>query len=581
MPVARTIMCNKSSTKDKLTLGQMLKNTVRNDPKAGIWIVSFIAGLITFPLMFLCLWWVTGNMVPQSELVGHLIKLAVVSGVVSCLVIPSVASCARVEKMSEPADPEPADPASPQVAESSSEGIPAPKTQTEKATDKKSRLAELRDQMTTVNTEAMGEVTTTFDDIAGYAETKKNMEFIVRCLQHPEQLKAVGGKIPNGILLYGPPGTGKTLMARALAGTAGVKFYAANASEFVNIWVGQGATNVRALYAEAKKNAPSIVFIDEIDALGGARSPGQHQEYRQTLNALLSEMDGMDKDSGVLTIAATNVLEELDQALIRPGRFDRKIAIPLPNYDDRLAIIRLYAKKRSMTEDVSLEAIARQTVGMSGSSINTLFNEASIQAVMGNRSVITREDIDMALTQMITNGEISKMVDKDELEMVAYHEAGHALLARLVANDPVQKVTIIGNTAGALGITIHGGNEQNLLPLETLRGRAIMCYGGRAAEEIVFGKENISTGASQDLKDASRYIRAYIECGAGKSLLNESSFAGQNMIPDTKEAKELSAQFYDEAVKVLTENRHLLDRIAKALLEKETLMEDDFEALFE
>ena len=337
MPVARTIMCNKSSTKDKLTLGQMLKNTVRNDPKAGIWIVSFIAGLITFPLMFLCLWWVTGNMVPQSELVGHLIKLAVVSGVVSCLVIPSVASCARVEKMSEPADPEPTDPSSPQVAESSSEGTPAPKTQTEKATDKKSRLAELRDQMTTVNTEAMGEVTTTFDDIAGYAETKKNMEFIVRCLRHPEQLKAVGGKIPNGILLYGPPGTGKTLMARALAGTAGVQFYAANASEFVNIC--QGATNVRALYAEAKKNAPSIVFIDEIDALGGARSPGQHQEYRQTLNALLSEMDGMDKDSGVLTIAATNVLEELDQALIRPGRFDRKIAIPMTNYDDRLAIV--------------------------------------------------------------------------------------------------------------------------------------------------------------------------------------------------------------------------------------------------
>ena len=452
-------MCKKSSTKDKLTLGQMLKNTVRNDPKAGIWIVSFIAGLVTFPLMFLCLWWVTGNMVPQSELVGHLIKLAMVSGVVSCLVIPSVASCARVEKMSGPADSEPADPANPQVAESSSEGTPAPKPQTEKPADKKSRLAELRDQMTTVNTEAMGEVTTTFDDIAGYAETKKNMEFIVRCLRHPEQLKAVGGKIPNGILLYGPPGTGKTLMARALAGTAGVKFYAANASEFVNIWVGQGATNVRALYAEAKKNAPSIVFIDEIDALGGARSPGQHQEYRQTLNALLSEIDGMDKDSGVLTIAATNVLEELDQALIRPGRFDRKIAIPLPNYDDRLAIIRLYAEKRAMTGDVSVEAIARQTVGMSGSSINTLFNEASIRAVMGNRSVITCEDIDMALTQMITNGEISKTVDKDELEMVAYHEAGHALLSRLVAHDPVQKVTIIGNTAGALGITIHGGNE--------------------------------------------------------------------------------------------------------------------------
>ena len=525
------IMSKKISTEDNFS--EMLKNKVRNDPKAGIWIVSFIAGLITFPLMFFCLWWVTGNMVPESELVGHLIKLAVVSGVVSCLVIPSVASCARVEKMSASADPDIADPADSQVVESSSEGTPPSRKKAEKQSNKKPRLAELRDQMTT------------------------------------------------GILLYGSPGTGKTLMARALAGTAGVKFFAANASDFVNIWVGQGATNVRALYAAAKKNAPSIVFIDEIDALGGARNPGQHQEYRQTLNALLAEMDGMDKDSGVLTIAATNVLSELDPALIRPGRFDRKIAIPLPNYDDRLAIIRLYAKKRAMTEDVSLEMIARQTVGMSGSSINTLFNEASIRAVMADRSVITREDIDMALTQMITNGEISKTVDKDELEMVAYHEAGHALLSRLVAHDPVQKVTIIGNTAGALGITIHGGNEQSLLPLETLRGRAIMCYGGRAAEEIVFGKEHVSTGASQDLKDASRYIRAYIECGAGKSLLNESSFAGQNMIPDTEEAKELSAQFYEEAVKVLAENRHLLDRIAKALLEKETLMEEDFEALFE
>ena len=534
------IMSKKISTEDNFS--EMLKNKVRNDPKAGIWIVSFIAGLITFPLMFFCLWWVTGNMVPESELVGHLIKLAVVSGVVSCLVIPSVASCARVEKMSASADPDIADPADSQVVESSSEGTPPSRKKAEKQSNKKPRLAELRDQMTTVDTEAVGQVTTTFDDIAGYAETKKNMEFIVRCLRNPEQLRAVGGKVPNGILLYGPPGTGKTLMARALAGTAGVKFFAANASDFVNIWVGQGATNVRALYAAAKKNAPSIVFIDEIDALGGARNPGQHQEYRQTLNALLAEMDGMDKDSGVLTIAA---------------------------------------KKRAMTEDVSLEMIARQTVGMSGSSINTLFNEASIRAVMADRSVITREDIDMALTQMITNGEISKTVDKDELEMVAYHEAGHALLSRLVAHDPVQKVTIIGNTAGALGITIHGGNEQSLLPLETLRGRAIMCYGGRAAEEIVFGKEHVSTGASQDLKDASRYIRAYIECGAGKSLLNESSFAGQNMIPDTEEAKELSAQFYEEAVKVLAENRHLLDRIAKALLEKETLMEEDFEALFE
>lgn len=563
-------MKKNNSNGEKSTLAQMLNNIVRNDPKTATQLVAFLVGLLTFPLMFFCLWWVTGNMVPEGELVGHLIKLALVSGIVSCLVIPSVASCTRVEKMSESVDKQAVDPGQ--------QASDTPSYTARRATGK-GETAKQDEKLATINTKAVKSGRTTFADIAGYAETKRNMEFIVRCLRQPDQLKAVGGKIPNGILLYGPPGTGKTLMAKALAGTAGVKFYSANASEFVNLFVGQGASNVRALYAEAKKNAPSIVFIDEIDAIGSTRTAGQNQEYRQTLNALLSEMDGMDKNSGVLTIAATNILEELDPALIRPGRFDRKIAIPLPNYDDRLAIIRLYAKNRALMENVSLENLARQTVGMSGSGINTLFNEASIRAVMADRNVITREDLDDAMTQMLTNGEISKTVDKDELEVIAYHEAGHAVLSRLAANDPVQKVSIIGNTAGALGITVRGGDNRNILALETLRGRAIMSYGGRAAEEIVFGKEKISTGASQDLKDASRYIRAYLDGGAGGSLLNESSFAGQNMTPDTKEAKELSAQLYAEAVNILTENRHILDRVAKALLEKETLMEEELDAL--
>ena len=238
----------------------------------------------------------------------------------------------------------------------------------------------------------------TFADVAGQDEAKESLVEIIDFLHNPQKYAAIGAKLPKGALLVGPPGTGKTLLAKAVAGEASVPFFSISGSDFVEMFVGVGASRVRDLFEEGKKHAPCIIFIDEIDALGGARSPGQHQEYRQTLNALLSEIDGMDKDSGVLTIAATNVLEELDQALIRPGRFDRKIAIPLPNYDDRLAIIRLYAKKRAMTADVSLEAIARQTVGMSGSSINTLFNEASIRAVMGNRSVITCEDIDMALT---------------------------------------------------------------------------------------------------------------------------------------------------------------------------------------
>ena len=210
-------------------------------------------------------------------------------------------------------------------------------------------------------------------------------------------------------------------MARAIAGTAGVNFYSANASEFVNTWVGQGAKNVRALYKAAKANAPSIVFIDELDAIGGQRTSGQNQEYRQTLNALLTEIDGMDKDSGVLTIAATNDFENLDTALVRAGRFDRKIIIPLPNVADRLAIIKLYAAKRHMASDISLEKLARETVGMSGSGISTLFNEASIRAVMANRSVIGWEDLDGAMTQMLTNGEAAKAANKEDLKIGRAH----------------------------------------------------------------------------------------------------------------------------------------------------------------
>lgn len=433
----------------------------------------------------------------------------------------------------------------------------------------------------TIRTTPTGGETTTFADIAGYAETKKNMAFVVKCLQDPAKLRAVGAKVPNGILLYGPPGTGKTLMAKAIAGTAGVKFYSANATEFVNIWVGQGAQNVRAIYQEAKQNAPSIVFIDEIDAIGSTRSAGQNQEYRQTLNALLTEMDGMDKDSGVLTIAATNAFDELDPALIRPGRFDRKIAIPLPNLSDRAAIIRLYASKRRLASDINLEKLARETVGMSGSAISTLFNEASIRAVMDNRTVVTRADLDGAMTQMLTNGEAQKATKENELRVAAYHEAGHAILSRLVAKDPVQKVTIIGNTAGALGLTVRSGDDSSILAVETLRARAIMSYGGRAAEELVFGKENITTGASQDLKDASYYIRAYLDAGAGESLLNDESFAGQKIARDTSEAKELSVTLYNEALEFLSQHRDLLDRVAQALLEKETLMSEDLEAIIQ
>lgn len=422
----------------------------------------------------------------------------------------------------------------------------------------------------------------TFDNIAGYEETKKNLNFIVKCLQKPELLEQVGGKVPSGVLLYGPPGTGKTLLASAMAGTAGVNFYTANASEFVNMWVGVGPKNVRALYAEAKAHAPSIVFIDEIDAIGGKRNDQQGQEYRMTLNALLSEMDGIEKN-GVITIAATNTFEDLDPALIRPGRFDRKVMVPLPNYEDRLAIAKLYAAKRNLAEDVSLENLARDSAGLSGSAIATVFNEASLRAVMADRGIITAEDIDGALTQILTNGENSKNKNRKDLEIVAYHEAGHAIIVRKLCNEVVPKVTVMGNTTGMAGLTFISNDEERLMTsMQQIRNKIIAAYGGRAAEEIVFGKENVSTGAQQDIQVASQYIRSYMQFGGTNgSLLDEAAFSGQKgaSAREISEAHELSKELYQEAVQFLTDNKDTLERVAQALLERETLFEDDLNEL--
>lgn len=422
----------------------------------------------------------------------------------------------------------------------------------------------------------------TFDDIAGYEETKKNLSFIVKCLQKPELLAQVGGKVPSGVLLYGPPGTGKTLLASAMAGTAGVNFYTANASEFVNMWVGVGPKNVRALYAEAKAHAPSIVFIDEIDAIGGKRNDQQGQEYRMTLNALLSEMDGIEKN-GVITIAATNTFEDLDPALIRPGRFDRKVMVPLPNYDDRLAIAKLYAAKRNLAEDVSLENLARDSAGLSGSAIATVFNEASLRAVMADRNIITAADIDGALTQILTNGENSKNKNRKDLEIVAYHEAGHAIIVRKLCGEVVPKVTVMGSTTGMAGVTFISSEEERLMTsMQQIRNKIIAAYGGRAAEEIIFGKENVSTGAQQDIQVASQYIRSYMQFGGTNgSLLDEAAFSGQKgaSARDISEAHELSKELYQEAVMFLTDNKDALERVAQALLERETLFEDDLNEL--
>lgn len=578
-PGSQQIMKKKNNENGGLTLSKAFTNLTHNDPNSATWVLSILVGLVTGPALFGVLCLLTLDYCFGSRASEHLTMLAVVSGLITFLAVPLMAHASRAKVYMNEVRPKKESAVTQCPVQRPTQQKPVQQPKPEKKEEPKNTPAEQTE--VTISTAPTGVETTTFDDIAGYKETKKNMAFVVKCLRDPAKLRAVGAKIPRGILLYGPPGTGKTLMAKAIAGTAGVKFYSANATEFVNIWVGQGAQNVRALYQEAKQNAPSIVFIDEIDAIGGTRTAGQNQEYRQTLNALLTEMDGMDKDSGVLTIAATNAFEELDPALIRPGRFDRKIAIPLPNLSDRAAIIRLYASKRHLVPDINLENLARETVGMSGSAIATLFNEASIRAVMNNRTVVTRADMDAAMTQMLTNGEVQKGAKKEELLITAYHEAGHAILSILVAKDPIQKVTIIGNTAGAMGLTVRGGDDRSILPVEVLRARAIMSYGGRAAEELVFGKENITTGASQDLKDASYYIRAYLDAGAGESLLNAESFVGQKIVRDTSEAKKLSVELYNEALEFLSQHRDLLDRVAHALLEKETLMSEDLDAVIQ
>lgn len=575
-------MKKKNNENGGLTLSKAFTNLTHNDPNSATWVLSILVGLITGPILFgvLCLLTLDQCSGPRGS--EHLTMLGVVSGLIAFMAGPLMANASRAKVYMDEVRPQKRPAVTQRPVQRPTQEKPVQQPKPSKPEKKEApKITPAEQTEVTISTAPTGVETTTFDDIAGYKETKKNMAFVVKCLRDPAKLRDVGAKVPRGILLYGPPGTGKTLMAKAIAGTAGVKFYSANATEFVNIWVGQGAQNVRALYQEAKKNAPSIVFIDEIDAIGGTRTAGQNQEYRQTLNALLTEMDGMDKDSGVLTIAATNAFEELDPALIRPGRFDRKIAIPLPSLSDRTAIIRLYAAKRRLASDVNLENLARETVGMSGSAIATLFNEASIRAVMNNRTVVTRADMDAAMTQMLTNGEVQKGAKKEELLITAYHEAGHAILSILVAKDPIQKVTIIGNTAGAMGLTVRGGDDRSILPVEVLRARAIMSYGGRAAEELVFGKENITTGASQDLKDASYYIRAYLDAGAGESLLNAESFVGQKIVRDTSEAKKLSVDLYNEALEFLSQHRDLLDRVANALLAKETLMSEDLDALIQ
>lgn len=418
----------------------------------------------------------------------------------------------------------------------------------------------------------------TFDNIAGNTETKQDMEFLVKFLKNPKKYHEMGAKLPKGVVLYGPPGTGKTLTAKAIAGEAGVPFFSVSGSDFVEMYVGLGAKRVRELFEDARKNAPCIIFIDEIDAIGTHRGAhGTNSEKDQTINALLSELDGFSPRESIIVIAATNRIEDLDPALIRPGRFDKHIAVNLPDYEDRLEILKIYAKDKKLSEDVNLEELAKLTIGFSGAGLEALMNEAAIIAVNKEADKIRKEDIDDAYFKMVVKGhkkENRKKADEEERKLVAYHEAGHALCAKLLTDNSVPKVTIIPSTSGYGGVTFNIPNKMGLLTKKEILNNIKVLYAGRAAEYILREDNNeITTGAAQDIKQATNYIKRYFSEFGMSEKFGMLGINDEKLI--TEEAIKLSKKLYGETLTFLTKNKDKLEKIAEELIIKETLSEED------
>ena len=416
-----------------------------------------------------------------------------------------------------------------------------------------------------------------FSDVAGLDEVKEDLMTVVDFLKNPEQYKEAGAEIPKGVLLYGPPGTGKTLLAKAVAGEAGVKFKAVSGSDFDEKYVGVGASKMRKLFDEAKDNAPCIIFIDEIDSMGGRRHSKQSNYDRQTLNTLLSEMDGFDGSGGVVVIAATNRIEDLDPALTRPGRFDNHFAVNLPaTAKERKIIIELYAKNKKFSDDVNMENFAKETMGSSPATIKTVLNEAAIIAARKNEGIITREILDEAWMKQLMEGHLKKNGEKDNVELVAWHEAGHALAGLMMGQD-LTKVSIIPSTSGAGGATFITPKKLGLFTVDELREQVIMLYSGRNAEQILSEqkgiKNGITTGASNDIEKATDIIKKMItEYGMNEEfgLLNLEGLDVKSEII-TKEAVKLSKELKEVSYNLLVSNIEKLKMIAEKLIEKETL----------
>lgn len=444
-----------------------------------------------------------------------------------------------------------------------------------------------------------------FKDVAGAQEAKVELEEIVEFLKYPSKFEALGAKIPKGVLLFGSPGTGKTLLARAVAGEADVPFFSISGSEFVEMFVGVGASRVRDLFARAKKNSPCIIFIDEIDAVGrqrGAGLGGGHDEREQTLNQILVEMDGFEQGTNVIVMAATNRPDVLDPALLRPGRFDRRVTLDLPDMKAREEILQVHSEKKPLESDVDFKEVARKTPGVSGADLANIANEAAIFAARANRKKIKQADFHEAVEKIALGPERkSHILNDEEKKITAYHEAGHALLSHLLPHcHPVHKVSIVSRGMAG-GVTWSLPEEdKHLHSLADFKDDIAMALGGRTAEKIIFGEENITTGAESDLKHVNGLARRMVtEYGMSKSLKNRffgdeqgSVFLGRSISQEKNYSEDIAAKIDEEVEKIinnaskvaedtLTKNRKKLDLIATTLLEKETIEGKDFDKLMQ
>jgi cell division protease FtsH len=441
----------------------------------------------------------------------------------------------------------------------------------------------------------------TFNDVAGVKEAKEELEEVVTFLKLPEKFTAVGAKIPKGVLLVGPPGTGKTLLAKAIAGEAGVPFFSMSGSEFVEMFVGVGASRVRDLFKKAKDNAPCLIFIDEIDAVGrqrGAGIGGGNDEREQTLNQLLTEMDGFEGNTGIIIIAATNRPDVLDSALLRPGRFDRQVIVDVPDLKGRQEILTVHAQNKKIDPSVSLEAIARRTPGFTGADLANLLNEAAILTARRRKEAVTDLEVDNAIDRVVAGMEGTALVDSKNKRLIAYHEVGHALVGTLVkGHDPVQKVTLIPR-GQALGLTWFTPNEeQGLISRSQILARIAATLGGRAAEEIVFGKAEVTTGAGNDLQQVTSLARQMVtkfgmsdlgpvslenqnnDVFLGRDWGNKSEYSEDIAAKIDAAVREIVNRCYIQAKEIIQENRLILERAVDLLIEQETIEGDIFRTM--